>query len=38
MKLEIFCEGQLRACWYQTSLVHCPLISGAMPYRAHGVA
>ena len=38
MKLEFFCKGQLRSCWYQTSLVQCPLISGAMSYRADSIA
>ena len=38
MKLEFFCIGQLRACWYQIFLVQCPLISGAMSYKADSVA
>ena len=38
MKLEFFCTGQLRAYWYQTSLVQCPLIFGAMSLRGDSVA
>ena len=34
MRLEVFCKGQLHASWYQTSLVQCSVICGAMSYRA----